>query len=147
MTTAAHRAPSRWTVAGWNRRAAHALWDARLGPAAAEALAAVRLPAYRALAAFLPLVVLAAVALVTLPAGRPALLTSAALLAVGLVLVALGVRPLRRAGAALRDAVGQATGGPAPLNDGRRFDAWVRRNGLEDRLPAADLAAVLRAVR
>ncbi|MCU1473329.1 hypothetical protein, partial [Amnibacterium sp.] len=60
------------------------------------------------------------------------------------------VRPLRRAGTAVRDALA-ATGAtvdrPAPLNDGQRFDAWVRRNGLGDRARTGDLAAVLRAVR
>ena len=148
MSTAAHRAPARWTIAGWNRRTAHRLWDARLGPSAAEALADVRLPAYRALGALLLLVGMAGASLVVLPARWPAVPIAAVLLAVAVV--AAGVRPLRRAGAAVSDAVGAAgspADRPAPLNDGSRFDAWVRRNDLAGPVLAVDLAAVLRAIR
>ncbi|MCU1475263.1 hypothetical protein, partial [Amnibacterium sp.] len=96
MSTAAHRAPARWTIAGWNHRAAHALWDGRLGASAAEALADVRLPAYRSLAGFLLIVVLAGAALLALPAGWPVLPVAGSLVALALVAVAVGVRPLRR---------------------------------------------------
>lgn len=150
MSTAAHRAPARWTIAGWNHHAAHTLWDDRLGPSAAEALAGVRLPAYRSLAGFLVLVVVAGAALLALPAGWPALAAAAALLVPALVIVAIGVRPLRSAGTAVREALvaaGATVDRAAPLNDGRRFDAWVRRNGLGDRVRTGNLAAVLRAVR
>jgi hypothetical protein len=150
MSTAAHRAPAPWTIAGWNHRAAHALWDGRLGPSAAEALADVRLPAYRSLAGFLLLIVLAVAALLALPAGWPVLPVAAALVAVALATVVIGVRPLARAGAAVRDALvaaGATVDRAAPLNDGRRFDAWVRRNGLGDRARTGNLTAVLRAVR
>lgn len=147
MTAPAHRGPAPWTVAGWNRRAAHRLWDSRLGHAAAEELAAVRLPAYRALAAFLVLVVAATLALVVAPFALP---VAVALVGIAVVLVALGVRPLRRAGTAVRDVLASEGVGPrrsAPLNDGRRFDAWLRRNGLDERLRSVDLAALLRTVR
>ena len=148
MTAAEHRDARPWTLAGWNRRAAHALWDGRIGPAAAEELAVVRLPAYRALAAFLVLVVVAAAVLAVPLAGWPALPAAASLVLTALVVVALGVRPMRRAGVTVRDALTDgAARSAAPLNDGRRFDAWVRRNGAAERLRSEDLAALLRGLR
>ena len=120
MSTSAHRPPSPWTIAGWNRRAAHALWDRRIGRAAAEELAVVRLPAYRALAGFLLLLVVAGAALVALPAPWPVLQIVAALLVLAVPIVAVGTRPMRRAGRAVRDAVaveGPDVRGTAPLND------------------------------
>ena len=150
MSTSAHRGPAPWTIAGWNRRAAHALWDVRIGRAAAEELAVVRLPAYRALAAFVLLLVVAGTALAVLPVRWPVLQIVAALLLLAVAIVAIGVRPMRRASRALRDAVdrmGQDVRGAAPLNDGRAFDAWVRRNDLNDRLRRTDVAALLRSIR
>jgi len=110
----------------------------------------VRLPAYRALAAFVLLLVVAGTALAVLPVRWPVLQIVAALLVLAVAIVAVGVRPMRRAGRALRDAVdrmGQDVRGAAPLNDGRAFDAWVRRNDLNDRLRRTDVAALLRSIR
>ncbi len=150
MSTSAHRGPSPLTIAGWNRRAAHALWDRRIGRAAAEELAALRLPAYRALAGFVLLLVVAGAALVVLPARWPVLQIVAALLVLAVLLVGIGTRPMRRAGRAVRDAVagdGANVRGAAPLNDGLAFDRWVRRNDLDERLQQADVAALLRSTR
>ena len=57
---------------------------------------------------------------------------------------------MRRAGRAVRNAVagdGADVRGTAPLNDGRAFDRWVRRNGLDERLRSADVAELLRSNR
>ncbi len=118
----------------WNEWAAHRIWDRRIGVDAADRLALVRLPAYRALAAFYGLLALAVVVVFGVPGPALNLGVAAAVIVFGLVLVARGVAPMRAEGVAfmrrLEDA-GQVVDTPAPLNDGGAFDRWVARNRVD----------------
>ncbi|PZF61207.1 hypothetical protein DEI92_06320 [Curtobacterium sp. MCBD17_034] len=116
----------------WNTTASDRIWAARIGPENARRLAGVRLPAYRALAAFVVLLVVAAAAAALAPAPVGVVVAALAVLA-GSAVVGVGVRPLRAEGHALavrlRD-LGHRVDRDAPLNDGGAFDRWAARNGL-----------------